>query len=316
MTNVMTGGDPTAASMPVPAIHVAVLGPGGVGGLLGALLATAGAQVTCLAGAATAGALNAHGLHVSSTRFGDFSATVTAAERLDVPVNVCLVTVKATDLDTALDRVPAQTLGDALVVSLLNGVEHVALLRERYPDALVLAATIRVESSRTAPGQIVHSSPFANVDLAATPESLAAATRFATHLRAARLDVTVGGTEVDVLWRKLSFLAPMALLTTWAQAPIGDIRQREPDRLRGVVTEVCAVARAAGASVADDAVLAQLMSVPAGMRSSMQRDAEAGRRIELDAIGGAVLRSAQEHGIRVPVTAELIAELQQRGLSS
>jgi 2-dehydropantoate 2-reductase len=283
---------------------------------LGALLAAAGEQVTCLAGEATVVSLTTRGLHVSSAHFGEFRTAVRAIERLDVPVDVCLVTVKAVDLDAALDRVPAQTLGGALVVPLLNGVEHVELLRRRYPEALVVAATIRVESSRTAPGEILHNSPFANIDLAAASDSLAMVTRFATHLRAARLDVTVGGTEVDVLWRKLSFLAPMALLTTWAQSPIGNIRQRERDRLGAVVAEVCAVARAMGAAVADDAVLAQLMSVPAGMRSSMQRDAEAGRRTELDAIGGAVLRGAQVHGIDVPVTAKLITELRQRSPSA
>jgi 2-dehydropantoate 2-reductase len=48
------------------------------------------------------------------------------------------------------------------------------------------------------------------------------------------------------------------------------------------------------------------------MRSSMQKDAEAGRAIELDAIGGAVLRAAARAGIDVPVTARLVAELQQR----
>jgi 2-dehydropantoate 2-reductase len=45
---------------------------------------------------------------------------------------------------------------------------------------------------------------------------------------------------------------------------------------------------------------------PAGLKSSMQRDAEAGRPTELDAIGGAVLRAARRHGIATPVTARLV----------
>src|SRR3712207_6435513 len=125
-------------------LRVAVLGPGGVGGLLAALLARAGAAVTCLAGAGTAERLRESGVRVESGLFGDFTAPVDAAERLTAPVDVLLVCVKATPLDDALERVPADVLGDALVVPLLNGVEHVGLLRRRYPQAGVVPATIQI----------------------------------------------------------------------------------------------------------------------------------------------------------------------------
>jgi 2-dehydropantoate 2-reductase len=48
------------------------------------------------------------------------------------------------------------------------------------------------------------------------------------------------------------------------------------------------------------------------MRSSMQKDAAAGRPIELDAIGGAVLRAAERAGTEAPVTARLVADLRAR----
>lgn len=48
---------------------------------------------------------------------------------------------------------------------------------------------------------------------------------------------------------------------------------------------------------------------PAGSKSSMQRDAEAGRPLELDAIGGALLRAAEQHRVPVPVGTRLITEL-------
>lgn len=48
---------------------------------------------------------------------------------------------------------------------------------------------------------------------------------------------------------------------------------------------------------------------PPGTRSSMQRDAEAGRPLELDAIGGALLRAAGRHGIPVPVAARVVGQL-------
>ena len=144
-------------------LDVAVLGAGGVGGLVGALLVRAdrdGTSVTFVARDATAGALRERGLRVRSGLFGDLDVPVQATTRLDVPVDVLLVAVKATGLASALDLVPPEALGDGVVVPLLNGVEHLDVLRARYGSERVVPATIRVESTRVAPGESVHGSPF------------------------------------------------------------------------------------------------------------------------------------------------------------
>jgi 2-dehydropantoate 2-reductase len=297
-------------------LRVAVLGPGGVGGLLAALLARAGAAVTCLASEATAERLRTDGIRVESGQFGDFTTPVEAAERLAEPVDVLLVTVKATQLDDALERAPADVLGDALVVPLLNGVEHVDHLRRRYPEAGVVPATIRVESTRTAPGVIQHGSPFVTVDLVAVPPLEQRVRRLADALERTGVTVRVGDAEAAALWSKLNFLAPLALLTTAAQATAGEVRESRREDLVAIVGEVAAVARAEGAPADEDQVVAFFDGVPAGMRSSMQRDAAAGRPLELDAIGGAVVRAATRHGIAVPVTARYVDELRERHAGS
>ncbi|MGY1617924.1 ketopantoate reductase family protein [Geodermatophilus sp. SYSU D00691] len=288
---------------------VAVLGPGGVGGLLAAALARRGTAVTCLAGASTVAALAERGIAVRSGLLGDFAVPVAAAERLADPVDACLVTVKATQLDAALDRVPADVLGGALLVPFLNGVEHMAVLRERYPGAAVMAGTIRVEASRVAPGEVRHDSPFVRVELAPAAALRGRAEELAADLRAAGVDTTVVDDERAALWGKLAFLAPFALLTTHEAAPVGVVRDRRPDDVAAVVGEVAAVARAEGVPVDPDGIVGFFAGLPAGMRSSMQRDAEAGRPLELEAIGGAVLRAAARHGVAVPRTERLVGEL-------
>jgi 2-dehydropantoate 2-reductase len=302
----MSGGEPASVG------RFAVLGPGGVGGLLAAVLARRGSAVTCLAGASTTQAIATSGIRVESALFGDFVAPVAAAERLSEPVDVCLVTVKATQLADALDRLPPDVVGSALIVPLLNGVEHVELLRRHYPDATVLAATIRVESSRTAPGVIRHDSPFVNVELAADRGTSSAVAQLADTLE--RVGVTVGVTDdpATVMWSKLTFLTALALLTTAAQAVAGEVRERRRDDLVAMVDEVAAVAGAEGATVRADDVVAFFDAIPTGMKSSMQRDAESGRRLELDAIGGAVVRAAGRHHIAVPVTSRYVDELRGR----
>ncbi|MFD5466091.1 ketopantoate reductase family protein [Kitasatospora sp. NPDC127059] len=284
-------------------LTVAVLGPGGVGGLIAGLLARDGHRVICLAGEQTAAVLARDGLHVRSTQFGEFTARVEAATELREPVDAAFVTVKETSLAAALDRMPPQALGTGIVVPLLNGLDHMALLHERYPAGRVVAGAIRVEATRTAPGRIEHASPFAAIELAAPVEE------FAEQLRHAGLDVTLREDETAVLWSKLSFLAPFALLTTRHADEIGVVRTEHRDELLAVLAEITAVTAAVGAPADLPTLLAAFDRIPGTMRSSMQRDVEAGRPTELDAIGGAVLRAAEAHSVPTPTIARLVREL-------
>ena len=292
-----------------------MLGPGGVGGLLAGLLARRGDQVTCLAPPATAAHLAEHGLELRSPALGDARVRVEAASRLEHPVDVLFVTVKAAQLEAAAEAVPAGTLGDGLVVPFLNGIDHVAWLRERYPPDQVVAGTIRVESTRVGPGVIEHASPFAVVELAAAKVPQGRRDRveeLAARLAETGLDVTVDDDEAATMWSKLAVLAPIALVTTWAAAPFGEARAGHWDEAVAVASEIVAAATADGVELDEAAVVAMLGKVPDGMRSSMQKDAAAGRPIELDAIGGTILRAADRAGTGAPVTARLVADLRER----
>jgi 2-dehydropantoate 2-reductase len=307
-------GQPPAVTDPLPPARVVVLGPGGVGGLLAALLARRGDRVTCIGPPATAAHLAEHGLQLRSPMLGDARVAVEAASRLDHSVDACFVTVKATQLEQAIDAVPADALGDGLVVPFLNGIDHLAWLRRRYPPDQVVAGTIRVESTRVGPGVIEHASPFAIVELAAGREDPARALveDLAARLAETGLEVTVRDDEARILWSKLSVLAPIALVTTWTATPVGEARARHRDEAVAVVREIVQAARANGVELDEAATIRILDSVPDGMRSSMQKDAEAGRPIELDAIGGTILRAAERAGTEAPVTTRLVAELRAR----
>ncbi len=293
-------------------LNAAVLGPGGVGGLLAGLLARAGHRVTCLAGAETAGALRSGGITVNSRQFGDFATNVTGDTELRAPVDLCVVAVKATAFAAALDRVPPAALGDGLVVPLLNGVDHMAALRERYRPEQVAAGTITVESTRVAPGLIEHGSPFTKISLASATAPRERLEAVARALADAGAETQVLADEGSVLWTKMAFLAPMALLTTRHGLPVGGVRTGHRDEMLALLAETAAVARASGARVDAGAVAAMYDTFPARTKSSMLRDAEAGRPLELDAIGGALLRGARAHGIPAPVAERLVAEIGAR----
>ncbi|MFD5268645.1 ketopantoate reductase family protein [Streptomyces sp. NPDC058335] len=294
-------------------LTLAILGPGGIGGLLAGLLSRAGHHVICLSGEDTATHLRTHGLRVRSARFGDFTVPVAADTELRVPVDAVLITVKHTSLDAALTRIPSAALGDALLVPFLNGVEHPAALRARYGPEAVAPAVIRVESTRAAAGVIEHASPFAEVDLTGDQVSRPRLDALARALTEAGPTTRVLPDETAALWAKMAFLAPFALLTTRHALPLGEVRTRHREDLTALVAETAAVSSACGAPADPAAALARYDAFPPATRSSMQRDAEAGRPLELDAIGGALLRAADRHEVPVPVATRLVRELREAG---
>jgi 2-dehydropantoate 2-reductase len=282
-----------------------VLGPGGVGGFVAAALARAGEPVLVVARESTAERIGGHGIEVTSVRLGDFTARPEAAAQLDQPGVTLVVATKATGLDEALARVRQPP---ALVVPLLNGLDHMKLLRERFGSERVAAGAIRIEAHRPAPGRIVQTSPFLRIDLAsdepAPPDEL---TQLGAALERAEIPVRFGTSEAQILWGKLVRLNALALTTSAADRPLGFIRSDPMWRaaLAGAISEGAAVANAEGAQLDPTIPLAELEDAHAELRSSMQRDIAAGREPELDAIAGSVLRAGARHGLDSPTIARL-----------
>lgn len=286
----------------------AILGAGGVGSLVGGALARAGAEVVLLLRAETL-ARHPGRLRVESVVLGTFEVDVATAASLDRAVDVLWVAPKATQLEAALELAPPGSVGEAVVVPLLNGIDHVALLRDRYRH--VLAGTVSVESERVEPGLVRQKSPFAFVALAPGPRR----DEVAAELRGAGLDVRLAADEPTLLWEKLAFLAPLALTTTALGAPVGTVQADEgwSGRLARCHEEVLAVAVAEGATFDAEELHRRFLSFSGGeLRTSMQKDFDAGRPLELDAIAGPILRGGRRHGFRTPETEELVRLVEAR----
>jgi 2-dehydropantoate 2-reductase len=289
---------------------IAILGPGGVGGFLAGALARAGEDVEVVAREETAELISRDGLEVRSARLGDFHARPAATPRLTKSIEILVVAVKATALDRALDRIEAPP---QLVVPLLNGLEHMTVLRRRFAPSAVAAGVIRIEAVRLTAGQIVQTSPFLRVDLASDDPRLEDALgTLELILRRAEIPAEIGPSEAQILWGKLVRLNPLALTTSAYDQPIGVIRTEHREELETCIRETVAVANADGATVDPASPLAELDDAHAELRSSMQRDITAGLEPELDAIAGSVLRAAAHHGIDCPTIARLAAAVAER----
>ena len=290
---------------------LAILGPGGVGAFVGAALARAGQDVVLIAREATADAINRDGIEVDSARLGPFVAHPAAATALDHPADALVLATKAKDLDAALQRVHGEP---HLVVPLLNGLDHLTTLRERFGPRAV-AASIRIEAYRTDPSHVRQTSHFLRVDLATrNPRMRPAVDDFAATLDAAGIPARVMESEADAMWGKLVRLNALALTTSAYDRPIGPIRSTPELRaeLEACVVEAAAVAQADGADVRPKAVMGELDDAHETLGSSMQRDIAAGVEPELDAIAGSVLRTAARHGLACPTVERLAARVAER----
>jgi 2-dehydropantoate 2-reductase len=299
-------------------VRISVLGPGGVGGLLAGALSRAGSEVTILAREPTAAVIAERGLQVRSVTLGDFLVRPRALSESREDFDVLIVATKAAGLEAALERVQGRP---GLVLPLLNGLEHLRVLRSRFTPRTVLAGAIRVESDRPEAGVIVHSSPFLLVDMAASDARCGPPLQaLGDELERAGVPVRLGypltnRSEAEVMWSKLVRLNALACMTSAYDKLLGEIRSQPALRaeLVAAIEEACAVAQAEGASdVRAENAVEELDRAHGTLGSSMQRDINAGREPELEAIPGAVLRAAARHQLSCPTIERLVAMIEAR----
>ena len=302
--------EPEQARIQEEGMRHAILGAGGVGGLIGVALAKSGEQVTLVL---RPEALKNYPPELSlESPLGSFRVPIDRTSTLATPVDVLWVTVKATQLDAALRSVTVAAEQIGAVVPLLNGMDHVPILRARFGHDRVVPASIGVEAERAAPGKIIHRGMAVRISISSLGESRLAG--IAEKFKAFGFNCQFVTDEKKILWTKLSFLAPFALTTTAAGLTIGEVNS-DPvwrKRLESVVREVAAVGTASGTPLDPAFIISFFDKTPAGGRSSMQKDVAAGNPPELDGIAGPILRLAQEHGIDVPTVRELVGMIHGR----
>jgi 2-dehydropantoate 2-reductase len=298
----------------VSALHVGVLGPGAIGGLLAALLWKAQHQVVMVGKDAQVGRLQDQGLPLESPVFGDFVARPRAVTALAEPVDVLFVTVKGPQLAEALARIDRRAVADAVVIPLLNGVGHREVI-EAALGAQVATGTIGFVEVALAGGTVRQlSKQQPHIDLAANALAAGELEPIAEAVRATGITVDLQPSEAAVIWKKLVRLCALASITAAAQQPIGAVRA-DPvwrPRLEGLAREGAAVAAREGVAIDPTAVMEAIDKLPAGLTTSLQRDLGAGAPSELESITGGVLRLAQRHGLPCPTLTELYALLKQK----
>lgn len=287
-------------------MRIAIIGVGGLGGTLAAMLSRAGHEVVAIARGEHLAAIARDGLRLESEKLGSITARLHATDDLSgaTGVDAIIVAVKTFQLADLAGRMPkART-----VLTLENGVDAAEVLPGSIPGVCMVFGWI------AAPGVIQHKGAAPRVLAGPGAEDLCEA------LRSSGADAQVVPDIRAALWEKLLFVEPLGAVGAASRSPAGVIRAVPETRalLERAMREVETVARSLDVAVVKAAVASALNrvdSLPPDSMSSLQRDLRDGRRSELHELTGAVVRHGRATGVATPVHDFLYACLlpQQRG---
>ncbi len=297
-------------------MHVLVHGAGAVGGYFGALLQRGGHAVTLVARGDNLAALARDGLTVRMPDDTLHVAPVRAVARpVDAPpADVVLVCVKSYDTRAAAEALRPVVGHDTIVLSLQNGIENEDILADVLGLPPLLIGLTRIGVALVAPGTVAYSGRgeiiFGEPDGTESPR----ARRLADALAAARIPHQLRRNVRVAAWEKLAWNAGFNAVTALTQTTVAEALA-DPlacDLVVRAMEEVDAVATALGVPVRRTRTAAVLEESRTGLpdfETSMLQDVRRGRRLEYDAINGAVVRAGRRAGVPTPVNATLGALL-------
>lgn len=296
--------------------RVAIMGAGAMGGIVGAALIAAGVETHFVDPAPSIlSTIRKDGLRI---RRGDEEKTLEISITDDPSeigeVNAVLFFVKCYHTAEAAELARPLVGPDTAIVSLQNGWGNGEVLAGIYPrESLVVGITYHSGTVR-APGLVHHTNlneaptfigPYAGGDTARAEE-------LAGWLGAGGMPAVATAGVLSEVWKKLVHNAatlPPSALTRYTAGALG----ADPDThglVDALAREAVATGRAAGYEIDLDERLAAIAGILEGAgtgKASMLQDIEAGRRTEIGVINEAVVKTADEHQVDVPLNRAMVA---------
>jgi 2-dehydropantoate 2-reductase len=291
-------------------MKILIMGAGAVGLFYGARLQRTGEDVYYCARGENLRVLRERGLEVKSFQ-GDFKLQVKATDdpREFAPYELILFCVKSYDTIATARLLDGCLAEGGAVMTIQNGVENEAALCTVLPRESVMGGNARVGAELTAPGKLLHTASgiieFGELDGSETPR----AQRMAEAFKRAGVFGQFTRDLKSVRWKKLMGNNGTNTVSALARCTLGEMfADPESDALvLRLINETAMVGRAEGAKISDQDVealynVARNFSNASAIKTSTLQDLERGKRLEYDAISGAVVRAARRHGLSVPAT--------------
>jgi 2-dehydropantoate 2-reductase len=289
-------------------MHCVVVGAGAVGTLYGGWLLAGGGDVSFLARGTQLAALREKGLILRGGKGDYHQAKIRAADNVaDLDqADILLLTVKLYDLDSAAQLARPLLKSGGLVIGLQNGVDAADTLGRHFAPSQIMVGPVYSAARLSEPGIVDYSGQRNSIILGAPDETRHELAETLIGLwRQAGIDATLTDDIKTVLWTKFLVFATNAALTCLTRQPAG-VLYHDPDLLdltRRFIEETASVARSEGVLLPDSAIddaLRLLQGFPPDVVASMRQDLDAGRRLELDGVSGAIRHYGRKNGVPTP----------------
>lgn len=307
-------------------MRVLVYGAGGLGSVFGGFLARNGHDVHLLGREWHLSVVRKQGLFIDGI-WGEYriractTATELSQPPKDKPYDLILVTVKSYDTVQAGTAIRPLVAAETTVLSLQNGLGNMeALLEAGIPAENLLVGRV-IFGVNTLPGR-------ATVTVAADPVAVGpvpgavprySAFKMASLLVACKIDTRAVEDIRPVLWSKVIYNCALNPLGALHGLSYGGVAANASTRssMERIIRECYAVAHAeriplelADADTYIKHLTGVLIPKTADHYPSMLEDLRRGRRLELDALNGAIGRLGRAKGIATPENDDLVRRLQ------
>jgi 2-dehydropantoate 2-reductase len=298
-------------------MRIVVIGAGGTGGYFGGLLARAGEEVIFRARGTQLEALRAHGLTVKSRLAGTFSVPVHATNDLQEigPVDLVLFCIKMYDIEAASQGLHHIIGPETIVLPVQNGIDAAEQLSREVGMEHLIGGVVYVTSQIESPGVIAQIAGLGSIELGELAGGQSPRTqRLQQVLQHAGISTKLPDDIRVSLWGKFLFICAFSGVTALTRLSIGQVfaYQETSDLLKAVMKEGEALARAYGIALPADIVernVALLKALEPKAMGSMAFDLLAGRRLEIEALNGTMVRLGQEQGMSLPFNTAIYAAL-------
>jgi 2-dehydropantoate 2-reductase len=305
-------------------MRIVVVGAGAMGGLIGTRLSATGHDVLLYdTWTDHVEAIQRRGMAISGLDGTVVRYRVKATDRPPQAIaaaDLVLVEVKSYDTFDALRPFGGKLRPDAFVLSLQNGLGNLEQMRDALPGhAPILIGTSAHGATVLGPGRIRHAGKGPTVigDPIVQPQERFSLAAVKAALSEAGFETTVAPNVHSAIWTKLIANVAINPVTALTGLRNGELLG-DPEIVRlveQVVAEAVAVMHAVGVPAGMDDYLSyarRVMEQTSENVSSMLQDIRRGRRTEIEAINGAVVRLGGELAVPVPVNRWLTALVRHR----
>ncbi len=290
-------------------MKIAILGTGGVGGYIGGKLVLVNDckqnHITFISRGRQLKKIKESGLKIIDE---DKEYIVKPDTICDNPKNTekfdfIIVSVKSYDLRSALDIIKENVSDNTILLPLLNGVDHDKEIKKIFPSAKVLNGCIYILSNIKKPGvikkyggvfRLIFGSSDLNIENFQNIKKL-----FDEAGLANKLTINI---ELET-WKKYLLISAYASMTSYYQKPLGYIANEKLDELEEVLKEIKNIAHLKNINIEDETInkiLQSIKTLPYESKTSMQLDYEKGKKTEVEALCGYIVKEANKFNVKVP----------------